>query len=89
LIGSILIGLFTPTEFLFEEAHLPHEIVGPFRFRFVHFADGESDVHHDVIAGDRVRHVVQVGFARDPAELDPADPDAADFLGVENLTGYC
>ncbi len=74
---------------LFELVHLGQVLVGPRGFLRIHFADGEADVHHDVLADLWIGNVLQAGLARDAAVIDAAHPHAALLLKLDDFSGNC
>src|ERR1017187_3584035 len=63
-------------------------LVGPLGLCLIHLADGEADVHQDILAGLRLRHILQAGFARDAAELHSCHAQPVLVVGVDHFTGY-
>jgi hypothetical protein len=56
-------------------------------FDFIDDAEGEADVHDDLITRDSVRCVGQAHFLHDPAETDAASAqERIVACGAENLT---
>src|ERR1700693_6404473 len=52
-----------------EVIEVAERLVGALGFSFIDAADSEADMHQDILAGLRLRHILQAGVAGDAAEL--------------------
>src|ERR1017187_6797033 len=63
---------------------LLQRLVGPLRLRFIHAANGKSNMHQDVLAGLRLRDILQAGFAHDAAKLHSGHSQSMLVVGLQD-----
>src|SRR4051812_48543378 len=54
----------------------------------IYTADRKPDVHNHVIAGDRLRHEVEIDLPRNASEIDAANTQPVQLFAADNSARY-